>query len=662
MSPAGASPSPRYARCPAASLCSFWLSFSLSSSPPSSRATMATSTGSPIGWLFFLDVMLVACFARVVSYPLYRLRIPRIVGDIIAGCLLGPTVLQDIQLIIFPVENRPLLKLFGTLGLILASATSGAAFDRKVLAGMRLKVVIFALCNIGIPFGATFLLLLFFPTGSEFQGPNYHSISYSIYLGACCCATSLPMAFLILDELKLTNTLAKFMIGTCTLGTILLFTIASVANSFASTTATGFGPFLALFRIGVMFGIILVLWVIQWVWQRSLKKEWHRWFWRTSTDQTILVLTLCVGTAVGTEELGYTYILGAFLAAAFLPSPVLDPLGDESKAALIRANFPKLIKYVSRWIMLPCYFLDIGLQLDIRYLGADWGWIVLGLVWGMGFKMLLIPICKFGFGMSFNDSCFAAFLGNCRGFNALIIGAAAKDAGQFGNVTFALAVLFSIVSSCLAGWCCQIFHHREKRRLEQKAREGKEPPPEEQSSADGMPLHLAVAPFFGDNTGELLGDLVVQGTHHDGREHTPGNEAVPHSRYHREAGVRDPAELTNIARSHSSSSLEGDPRGRGGDDLETAGGSSRTEKSCQSESARRARNKANLRPSFPASMPEVRRARMPEFTHVSFLSFSAGRSESNVNAPEPNQQIAETKSTDSLAPPFGPRSESVVVP
>lgn len=52
---------------------------------------------------------------------------------------------------------------------------------------------------------------------------------------------------------------------------------------------------------------------------------------------TILVLTLCIGTAVGTDQLGYTYILGAFLAAAFLPSPVLDPLGDEGKAALIRA-------------------------------------------------------------------------------------------------------------------------------------------------------------------------------------------------------------------------------------------------------------------------------------------------------------------------------------
>ncbi len=42
-------------------------------------------------------------------------------GDIIAGCLLGPTVLQDLQLVIFPPENRALLKLFGYFGLILPS-------------------------------------------------------------------------------------------------------------------------------------------------------------------------------------------------------------------------------------------------------------------------------------------------------------------------------------------------------------------------------------------------------------------------------------------------------------------------------------------------------------------------------------------------------------
>lgn len=77
---------------------------------------------------------------------------------------------------------------------------------------------------------------------------------------------------------------------------------AAVANSFASTTASGFGPYLALFRIGVMFGIILVLWVIQWVWQRSLQKEWHRWFWRTSTDQATQGLGCCYSGSQWTDS------------------------------------------------------------------------------------------------------------------------------------------------------------------------------------------------------------------------------------------------------------------------------------------------------------------------------------------------------------------------
>eukprot|EP00667_Euglena_gracilis_P002441 EG_transcript_2441 len=481
--------------------------------------------------------MLVACVARAVSYPIYRLKIPRIVGDIIAGCLLGPTVLQDAQLYIFPPENRPLLKAFGTFGLILASATSGAAFDRNVLVGQRLKVVVFAVLNIGITFASCFALLLFFPTTSEFVGPNYIKESYEVYFGSAITSASLPMAFLILDELKMRNNLARFLIGASTIGTILLFTLASIANSFATRDSSIFGPFLAIFRICCLIALLLFLWPIQYFWQLALRKEMHRWFWRTSTDQSVLILTLCIASSVVTERLGYTFILGAFFAGAFLPSPVLDPLGDEGKAGLIRANFPKLIKYVSRWIMLPCFFLDIGLQFDIRYIGADWGWVAVALVWGTVFKMLLIPICYFGFKMTWNDSCFSFSLAQCRGFNALIIGAAALEVKQFGPATFTISVLFSVFSSCLAGWLCQVFHSREQLRLSKLDKRT-----QEEAEATGptpLDLHFAVQPFYDESIDDLVG-----------QEPSPPNLPIlpPANKPAAEEAKEDPLELLASSR------------------------------------------------------------------------------------------------------------------
>jgi hypothetical protein len=65
------------------------------------------------------------------------------------------------------------------------------------------------------------------------------------------------MTFLILDELKMKNQLARFMIGTSTMATILLFTLASIANSFSmGSNATVFGPYLVLFRIGMLFVVL----------------------------------------------------------------------------------------------------------------------------------------------------------------------------------------------------------------------------------------------------------------------------------------------------------------------------------------------------------------------------------------------------------------------
>eukprot|EP00047_Mylnosiga_fluctuans_P017869 m.65040 g.65040 ORF g.65040 m.65040 type:complete len:748 (-) comp7302_c0_seq2:178-2421(-) len=445
-------------------------------------------------WLFILDICIMALAARLVSGPLNRMGLPRIVGDIIAGCLLGPTILQNGVFTPFPTENREVIHMLGYIGLILASMSSGANFDKRILKGRYGQVLLFSTFNIFVTFGSAFGAAAIIPSTDGWRGPKYEDTSFQFYFGSALCATSLPMTFLILDDLKLTNNLAKFTIGTSTMATIYLFTLVSVASSLESADGN-FHDGIIPFRIGMLFVMFIVLHLLQVFWHWGFEKYGRQsWFGRTSTDQSLLIIVLGLVCSVVTERLGYTFVLGAYAAGAFLP------YDDE-----IRGNFSKLIKWGARWLMLPLFFLSIGLNFDLRHIGGtDWGYIVLLLVWGHVTKALCAPFAHYVLGFSWNDAMFATSIANCRGFNALIVGTVGYNNGEgvFGPVMFALCVMFSVISSCEAGVFCRVFHNREQKRL---LLEQKDVPTPIVGDQDTDEEHkVVIRPFWKDDTNEIL--------------------------------------------------------------------------------------------------------------------------------------------------------------
>ena len=341
-------------------------------------------------------------------------------------------------------------------GLILASQASGANFDLRILKGRGIKVMIFAFCNFFITFGVAYATTLILPSGSSWRGELSNESSFYVYYACLLTATSLPMTFLILDDLGIKNDLGKFVIGTSTIATILLFTLMSVGESMISLNPI-FGNGLIPFRIGMLLLLIAVQASIQWFWNRGLALEASKevkndknWYARTSTDQSILIVCYGLGCACISERLGYTPVLGAYLAGVFLPY-------DDH----IRHAFQKLIKWMARWILLPMFFYDVGMHFDIRHLAAlDWGFIVMHFVIFFSTKVLMAPISKYFLGFSWNDSFFMASIANCRGFNALIVGSVANGFGQFGPALYAMSVLFSIISSICAAVGCKVFYYR----------------------------------------------------------------------------------------------------------------------------------------------------------------------------------------------------------
>ena len=86
--------------------------------------------------LLVADICLTVICCRFVSYWFYRMRLPRILGDIVAGCLLGPSLMGiDANNALFPASLRPTIRLLGNVGLMMASMTAGSNFDRRLMRG-----------------------------------------------------------------------------------------------------------------------------------------------------------------------------------------------------------------------------------------------------------------------------------------------------------------------------------------------------------------------------------------------------------------------------------------------------------------------------------------------------------------------------------------------
>ena len=405
------------------------------------------AAGALVPWLLILELCVMAILARVISYPFYRLKMPRIVGDIIAGLMLGPTIWGQSYSTMFPDSNYETIKIIGYIGLMLSSISAGADFDIRQLDGQKIRVLLFSLCNIAIPFGLSFVLSTILPSNTNWVPEGSISLAVTLYSACAQAGTSLPMTFLILSDLNRNDDLARYIIGCSTCATVILFTLVSIADTYSNPLIL-FGSQMILFRLGMMLIIMIILFCIHkfWMWGIA-RSEPRSWFRRPTTDMNLGILSLGFFTAVASERLGYTFILGAFLTGAVLPFN-----------SIVRKNFMPLVKWGARSLWLPFFFLAIGMKFDLRTIEvADIGYIILYVVWGFAMKLPLLLYAKYILRKNWMDSAFIYSLMNCRGFNTLVIAQAALSAKQFGPALYVSSVLLSILSSAVAGPLCRLF-------------------------------------------------------------------------------------------------------------------------------------------------------------------------------------------------------------
>src|SRR5213594_126955 len=193
---------------------------------------------------FFIALVLLLLTAHLMGFIFYELKLPRVIGEIVGGLILGPTILGHFspdsmnRLFVGSTSEGKLLALVSNLGLILLMLVSGFEIQRSFSKEDRRIATAFLLGATLVPFviGVATPSLV---NLSAYAGPKSNSLTLAIIVGIGISVTSIPVISKIFIDLKIIDTrFAKIVLAIATVEDVIQFAALAVATGIGSSSLT----------------------------------------------------------------------------------------------------------------------------------------------------------------------------------------------------------------------------------------------------------------------------------------------------------------------------------------------------------------------------------------------------------------------------------------
>jgi Kef-type K+ transport system membrane component KefB len=414
---------------------------------------MTFSTSELASLLLALALLLVAAHGCGTLFA--RLRQPRVIGEILGGLVLGPTVFGAIapglQAAAFPASgaSASVLAAVYQLGLVLLMFSAGAEIRTVFHRGERATACAITATGILLPFLAGLAFLQLWDM-QRFHGPAPGNTAFVLVFAVAIAVTSIPVISRIMCDLGILETpFARIVLAAAVIEDIVLYVVLAVALGLAATTqgedfglaqlvglapgsAAGVGYHtivtLAFFGVILATGPRLYASVLRWRYNPI----------QLSSPVAFQLLFMVVVTGTATF-LGITPMFGAFLAGM-----VVGASGAESDGA------KETIKTFSFALFVPVYFAIVGLKLNLLN-GFDPMFFVAFAAFACAAKALSVYAGARFAGETRAGSGNLAVAMNARGGPGIVLASVAFDAGIIDKSFYAVLVLLAILTSLLAG-------------------------------------------------------------------------------------------------------------------------------------------------------------------------------------------------------------------
>ncbi len=396
--------------------------------------------------LFLLaDLIIIIVAARALGALARRVGQPAVVGEVVAGMLLGPTVLgriaPSVPAWLFPREVP--LKEIADLGLVFFMFLVGLELDTGLMKKEGRRALLISLSGIAAPF---FLgMLLGWPLSTVnalgvFQEGTSHPpavLTFSLFLGSAMCITAFP----ILARIMVETGLYKAPVGISALcaaavdDAIAWILLAAVIGLTKNGSAAKAAPALMLTIVFVIVMFTLVRRLLMILERRYLELG------RLSVDHVAIALVGVLLSALATEKIGIHAIFGAFVFGAVMP-----------KGSGMARELTEKIEDFTVVVLLPVFFAVTGLRTNLFALNnvSLLGWLLLILLTATVGKFVGTGLAAKLTGSSSKDAVIIGALMNTRGLTELVILSIGLSLGVLSDRTFAMMVIMALATTVMA--------------------------------------------------------------------------------------------------------------------------------------------------------------------------------------------------------------------
>jgi len=385
---------------------------------------------------FLLALIVIVVTARALGRLARYLGQPAIIGEVLAGILLGPSLLGRIapgaSAYLLPAAVAPYLQIVAQIGVILFMFLVGLELDTSLLKKRTGATIAISHASIVAPLllgvGAAHFV---YP---RFGAPTVPFPVFALFLGVSMAVTAFPVLARILSDRGLQKTeLGVIAISCAAVDDVTAWCLLAFVVSFATSSHLE-SAFYTLGLVALYVTVMLV--VARPLMARLVRRQ--ALLGRVTRGATALVFVGLLASALATELAGVHALFGAFLLGAIIPHHSLLATGLREK-----------LEDVVVILLLPAYFAYTGLRTEIGLVSG-----LSNLVWCVA---LLVVACagKFGggalaarlSGLAWRDAASIGVLMNTRGLMELVVLNIGLDLGVISGTVFAMLVIMALVTT-----------------------------------------------------------------------------------------------------------------------------------------------------------------------------------------------------------------------